>query len=294
LLAAVNCGAKMYAMGGKTFDLIETISDLLKRIDEGRKTIRETQNLRDDFWRTCADRERAWQRLQDLQLKMLSPDEPAKSQVKAEFDLQVAQHQKLSDKSDRLWLQSNETLAFIYPFSKDVLLLLERLPLKPEWDVYREAIGCLNVGLHGSWTDPPANSALGTLEMRLREMLDLAGRTQPGQVPRSHASRRSRGPNLEICRQRIELEDNLRSELATVVFELRQMPSLSELRKKFPEFQLWHLLSGPEQESLLAEPFKPAAYAKTLVLRRFGLTSEDTLKKDRKKLRTAANKHPVG
>ena len=146
----------------------------------------------------------------------------------------------------------------------------------------------------GSWKDPPASPALETLEMRLRQMLDLAVQTQPGQVPRSRASRRDRGPNLEICRQRIELEDNLRGELATVVLELRQPTSLSELQKKFPDFQIWRQLSVPEQESLLNEPFKPKAYAQRLVLRYFGLTSEETLKKDRKKLRAAANKHPLG
>jgi hypothetical protein len=281
-------------MGGKAFDLTETISDLLKRIDEGRKTVKETQNLRDHFARTCADRDKARQLLNELQPKMVSLDEPAKSQAKTEFDRQVSEWQKLDDESSRLSLQVNETIAFIGPFSKDVLLLLERLPLKPEWDAYRQAVGCLNVGFRHSWTDPPADSALETLEMRLREMLDLAGGTQSGQVPRSHASRRDRGPNLEISRRRIELEDNLRSELATVVLELQQPTDLSKLRKKFPDFQIWRQLSVPEQESLLNEPFKSMAYARRLVLRHFGLTSEETLKKDRKKLRTAANQHPVG
>jgi hypothetical protein len=281
-------------MGGKTFDLTETISDLLRRIDEGRKTVRETQNFRDHFARTCADRDKARQLVHELQPKMVSLDEPAKSQAKAEFDRQMSESQKLNDESSRLSLQFNETIAFIEPFSKDVLLLLERLPLKPEWDVYRQAVGHLNVGHRQSWTDPPANSALETLEMRLREMLDLARGTPPGQVPRSHASWRGRGPNLEISRRRVELEDNLRSELATVALELRQPTDLSKLRKKFPNFQIWRQLSDPEQESLLNEPFKTTAYARLLVLRHFGLTSEETLKKDRKKLRTAANQHPVG
>jgi hypothetical protein len=40
------------------------------------------------------------------------------------------------------------------------------------------------VSARDSWTDPPANPALGTLEMRLKEMLDLAVRAQRGQVPR--------------------------------------------------------------------------------------------------------------
>jgi hypothetical protein len=183
-LAEVNSGVRLYALGGKTFDLIEAISDLLKRIDQGRKTIRETQNVRDDFWRTCADRDRTWQLLQDLQIKMVSLDEPAKSQAKAEFDLQASEHQKLSHESNRQWPLFNETTAFIDPFSKAVLLLLERVPLQPEWDVYRQAVGCLDVGLCRSWTDPPADSALETLEIRLREMRALAIRTQRRQLRR--------------------------------------------------------------------------------------------------------------
>ena len=171
-------------MGPNTFDLVETISDLLKRIDEGRKTVRETQKVSDDFLSTVENREKAFQLLRELRLKVVSPDEPAQSQAKAELDRQVSEHQKLIDESNRLWLQLNETVAFIGPFNYDVSLLLERLPLKPAWDVYRQAVGRLGVGDRVSWTDPPANSALETLEMRLREMLDLALRTQPGQVQR--------------------------------------------------------------------------------------------------------------
>ncbi len=171
-------------MGTKTFDLVETISDLLQRIDEGRKTVRETQNVSDDFWRACAHRDKAAQLLSELVLKVASLGGPAQSQAQAELDRQRSELQKLNDDSSRLWLQLNETVAFIGPFNNDVSLLLERLPLKPEWDVYRQAVGRLGVGDRGSWTDPPTNSALETLEMRLREMLDLAVRTQPGQVRR--------------------------------------------------------------------------------------------------------------
>ena len=209
-----------------------------------------------------ADRDKARHILNELQSKMVSLDEPAKSQAKAELDRKSSGFQKLNDESSRHWLQLMETIAFMGPFSKNVLLLLERLPLKPEWDAYRQAVGCLNVADRDSWTDPPANSVLETLEMRLREMLDLAGGTQPGQVPRSHASRRGRGPNLEISRRRIELEEKLRSELATVVLELHQATDLSKLRKKFPGFEIWRQLSVPEQESLLNEPFKTTTYAR--------------------------------
>jgi hypothetical protein len=181
----------MYAMGGKTFDLTETILDLLRRIDEGRKTVRETQKFKDRCMNTFADRDKAGQLVNELQSKMASLDEPAKSQANAELDRQMSEFQKLNDESSRQWLQFNETIAFIGPFSRDVLLLLERLPLKPEWDAYRQAVGCLNVIDREFWTDPPTNSPLETLEMRLREMLDLAGGTQVGRGLIEHAPSRS-------------------------------------------------------------------------------------------------------
>ena len=281
-------------MDGKTFDLVEFISDLLRRIEEGRQTFRDTQNVRDDFRSICVNRDTASQLSNDLQLMMVSLDEPAKSQVKAEQARQRAEFQVLNDEASRRWPEVNGTTAFIDPFRKDVLLLLERLPLKHEWDVFRQAVGRLDVRDHRCWTDPPANSTLDTLEMRLGEMLELAGGIQSEQVPTSHASRRDRGPNLEVSRQRIELTEKLRGELATIVLELQQPRTLGELQKKFPAFQIWHRLSGPEQEALLKEPIKPKAYAQQLVLRHYGLTSEETLKKDRKKLKRAAeNKHPV-
>ena len=171
-------------MGPKTFDLVDAISDLLKRIDEGRKTVRETQNVNDDFWKAVANRETAFQLSRDLQLTLLSVDEPAQSQAKAELDRQVSEHQKVNAESNCLWLQLNEATAFIGPFINDVSLLLERLPQKPDWDVYRQAVRSLYVGDRGSWTDPPASPALETLEMRLREMQSLAVRMQRGRVRR--------------------------------------------------------------------------------------------------------------
>lgn len=280
-------------MGAKPFDLSATISDLLRRIEEGRKAVRESQYISDNFWTAAAKRDTAFQRINELQVMMASPVEPALSEAKAEFDRQVSGQGKLVTEADNLWRELTEANGFLGPFSDDVLLLLGRLPLKPEWDVYRQAVGNINVRGRGSWTDPPDNPELDTLEMRLREMLDLAGGPQTGHTPRNHAIRQGRGPKLEISRQRVELEDKLCTELATVHFELRQPTSLVELRKKFPDFQIWRRLSGPEQESLLNEAFKPKAYAKRLVLQEFGLTSEETLKKDRKKLRAAANQRTV-
>ena len=174
----------MYAMGGKTFDLTDAILDLLRRIDEGRKTVSETQNVKDRCMSTFADRDKAGQLVKELQSQMASLDDLAKSQAKAELDRQISEFQKLNDDASSHWREFIETIAFLGPFSRDISLLLERLPLTPEWDAYRQAVECLNMTDRDSWTDPPANGAVETLEMRLREMLDLAIRTERGQVRR--------------------------------------------------------------------------------------------------------------
>ena len=89
----------MYAMGGKTFNLTETILDLLRRIEEGRKTVRDTQHVKDRSERTFAARNKARQLLNELQSKMASLAEPAKSQAKAELDRQMSEFQKLDDEA---------------------------------------------------------------------------------------------------------------------------------------------------------------------------------------------------
>jgi hypothetical protein len=87
-------------MGTKTFDLAETISDLLKRIDKGRKTVRETQNVSDDLCRAYANRDKADQLLTELRRKVASSDEPAQKQAKAELNRQESKRQKLNDESN--------------------------------------------------------------------------------------------------------------------------------------------------------------------------------------------------
>ena len=166
-------------MSGTTFDLVATISDLLKRIDAGRKAFRETQYIRDAFQTTYENRDKASDLATKLQHEMLSLDGPKRIQAQEEFDRQMAEFHRLVGESNRQWPLSKATTALIEPFHKDVLLFLERLPLGRKWKKYRQAVEHLGIGDYGSWADPPANPALDLLEMRLREMLDLARGTQP-------------------------------------------------------------------------------------------------------------------
>ncbi len=90
----------------------------------------------------------------------------------------------VTDESNDLWRQFHEAITLLGPFAKDVSLLAERLPVKPEWKNYRRAIRRLDVRQQNCWCDPPADPALETLEMRLQEMLELANKIQRKQVRR--------------------------------------------------------------------------------------------------------------
>ncbi len=99
-------------------------------------------------------------------------------------------------------------------------------------------------------------------------------------------ARRERGPDFETSRERVTLEDTLRAELGSVKSQIEKgTGTLKQMEERFPNFQLWKILSSKEQEELLTEEFRPRTYARTLVTRKFGLTSTETIKKDRQKLR---------
>lgn len=98
-----------------------------------------------------------------------------------------------------------------------------------------------------------------------------------------------RSPDLAISRARIELVEVLSRELATVRPELRQgYRQAAELKQRYPNLALWTELNEQDLKELLnGERFLPKAYAENLVLRKYALTSRETLKKDRQKLRRA-------
>lgn len=92
---------------------------------------------------------------------------------------------------------------------------------------------------------------------------------------------RERGPDKGKHLARVELEDSLISELAAIRECLGDSVfTLDELRKRFPAFKLWTLLSEIEQDELLEKEFKPKLYARTLTARKFGVGAE-AIKKSR-------------
>ena len=102
-----------------------------------------------------------------------------------------------------------------------------------------------------------------------------------------------RKPDLQTSRERAELARDLATELATVKQELRRFRTAADLRLKHPEFILWKHIEQAELEELVdGTAFTPKAYAENLTLRKYGITSRETLKKDRQKLRKAQRNHP--
>ncbi len=88
---------------------------------------------------------------------------------------------------------------------------------------------------------------------------------------------------------RLELYNGLLQELATIKPELSSSCTPASLKQRHPGFEIWKLLEDTEILELMNDArFRPKAYAEHIVLRRFGLTSRQTLKKDRAKVRKAA------
>src|SRR5262249_52379422 len=116
---------------------------------------------------------------------------------------------------------------------------------------------------------------------------DIGLNNKPVSAPVGHSPPR-RAPDLDISRERLALVRTLAQELAVVKQELKSYCSVDMLKRKHPNFTLWTLIDDPQIKDLIdGAPFSPKAFAENLTLKKFGLTSRETLKKDRRKLRMA-------
>jgi len=97
-----------------------------------------------------------------------------------------------------------------------------------------------------------------------------------------------RTPDLDSSRERLALVGTLARELATIKQDLKRFCTPDNLKQKHPQFILWEHIDKAELKELTdGAAFAPKAYAEHLTLRKFGITSRETLKKDRRKLRKA-------
>jgi hypothetical protein len=103
--------------------------------------------------------------------------------------------------------------------------------------------------------------------------------------------RSSRGPDTQISRERIDLEDTLARQLAIIKVEIEKGCTTDGIKRKYPDFRLWQEIQDADLLELVrGAPLRPRAYARHLTLIHYGLTSLETLKKDRRKLRKAAER----
>ena len=103
---------------------------------------------------------------------------------------------------------------------------------------------------------------------------------------RPASSRSPRTPDLDTSRERLKLVGTFAYELATIKQDLKGYCTPDDLTRKYPTFLIWgHLEKAEIKELADGVPFIPRAYAENLTLRKYGITSRETLKKDRRKIR---------
>jgi hypothetical protein len=170
-------------------------------------------------------------------------------------------------------------LALQDPRAKTALEVLDRMPPYVSRSHADTAIGVLE-----------ELTTTGCMALPAENQQEASAAAKQGAVgePVPPVRRRYRGPDLEASRKRIALEEQLRGELASLFAAGKRFVTLPQLKQKFAGFRIWTMLSEREQNELVTEKFNPKAYARSLVLRVEGLTSPETLKKDRRKLRNAA------
>ena len=128
---------------------------------------------------------------------------------------------------------------------------------------------------------------LKRLAARLEEQIKTSAKLPDPDAAKGAPNKRERGPDYQRIQKRVDFEDKLVSELGMIQSKISVTASinLALLKREFPDFELWKLLSQQQQEELLTEDFKPRMYARTLAMAKFGLTSRETIKKDRQRLR---------
>jgi hypothetical protein len=105
---------------------------------------------------------------------LLPEQQPERQNVKAQLARQASKVGKLQKALADRWEKYQASVAFIGPFQNEVELVLQRLPLKPEWQPFPGVIRSLRIAQLGSYAKMSPIQDLETLELRSREMLDLA------------------------------------------------------------------------------------------------------------------------
>ncbi|MGD0670087.1 MAG: hypothetical protein ABSB23_21335 [Bryobacteraceae bacterium] len=167
-------------MDATELDLVATVRDLLKRTEEGRRSVKAQSKVIANFWKTAKLRDEAEQKRNGLLSRPLPEEELARCAAEKERAREQAEYERLDKEATGLWVQFTSTLEFIGPFVNAVALLADRLPLTPRWDPYVAELRRLRVNQLDAWTEQPANADLALLEQRLKEIALLATQRPDG------------------------------------------------------------------------------------------------------------------
>jgi hypothetical protein len=111
-------------------------------------------------------------------------------------------------------------------------------------------------------------------------VIDSPGAQSSSSPSEIGGQQRRRSPEIQISRERLNLLDRIMGELTTVYQQRHKFTGVEALKRKYPDFELWKLLLfKAELVELLTKDFTPKAYAKTLVLRKYGLRVPRCLKR---------------
>ena len=164
----------LYAMAAGTFDLADAISKLLVRLRQFRRNLKAAHPSMQQVRGAIKRHESAYAEETELFKRPLPDQQPDRGNAEARRARQQAKVAKLRKTLVSRWNEYQASIAFIQPFQAEVELVLQRLPLRPEWQPFPNAIRKLRIGLLGSYQKMLPIEDLDTLELRLHEMLELA------------------------------------------------------------------------------------------------------------------------
>ena len=146
-------------------------------------------------------------------------------------------------------------------------------------------------GIRGSQYVGPIDARLAFKDVvAILELFERSSTTDGDARSSPAPPQRLRKSGLELSKERLALLEQLTQELTTVYQQKVKQHSLSEMKRRYPKFELWKILPDVEQKELFDEDFSPKHFARQLVMRRYGLRSEETLKKDRYKIKAGSNR----
>ena len=164
----------LYVMPRGTFNLIRAISNLLREIGKFRKKLKASRKFAREFRVANARYNAAFEKQSEIMRAPLPEEQPARRVAEAQRNRQFSKVEKLRQKNDNRWKLYTASTGFIEVFLGKVELVLQRLPLTPQWRPFPDEIRRLRIGGLGSWVKMPPNRDLETLEIRLKDMVDLA------------------------------------------------------------------------------------------------------------------------